>query len=194
VLTASSPASEAYTDRERTAAMPMPATMRFISSHATQVPRPVNRSSRKLQFVPRRWDIDERGRGVADASRFAEGASELVDAMMEPDWVAEEPEAHLLPHLQRACDAAGSPLVLESSKVESDGVLSLDLRWQGDPEAPVWPAVWALLGTVSESASYVRQRGENGVYICDVVTGMLDPDTTFAPHGHTLRLRVTGAD
>jgi hypothetical protein len=172
----------------------MPATSRFISSHATQVPQPVNRSGRKLRFVPRRWDIDERGRGVADASQFAEGAGELVDAMREPDWVAEEPEAHLLPHLRRACDTAALPLVLESSKVETDGVLSLDLRWQGDPEAPVWPAVWALLGTVSESASYVRQRGENSVYICDVVTGMLGPDTTFAPHGHTLRLRVTGAD
>jgi hypothetical protein len=143
--------------------------------------------------VPGRWDIDERGRGVADASQFAQGAGELVDAMREPNWVAEEPEAHLLPHLRRACEAADAPLVLESFSVESDGVLSVDLHWQGDPDAPVWPAEWGLLGTISESASYVRQRRERRAYVCDVVTGMLGPDTTFAPHGHTVRLRVTGA-
>jgi hypothetical protein len=67
--------------------------------------------------VPGRWDIDERGRGVADASQFAQGAGELVDAMREPNWVAEEPEAHLLPHLRRACEAADAPLVLESFSV-----------------------------------------------------------------------------
>jgi hypothetical protein len=60
--------------------------------------------------VGRRWDIDERGRGVADARHFADGARELVDAMVEEDWVAEDPDAHLLPHIRRACERDGAPL------------------------------------------------------------------------------------
>jgi hypothetical protein len=50
-------------------------------------------------MTARRWDDDERGEGVADAGAFAQGAEELVDAMRRPNWVAEQPEVHLLPHL-----------------------------------------------------------------------------------------------
>ena len=49
-------------------------------------------------MVGLRWDGDERGEGVADATAFAAGADELVGAMRRPGWVPEEPEVHLLPH------------------------------------------------------------------------------------------------
>ena len=41
-----------------------------------------------------RWDGDERGEGIADATPFAAGALELVDAMRLATWVAEQPEIH----------------------------------------------------------------------------------------------------
>jgi hypothetical protein len=137
-----------------------------------------------------RWDGDERGRGVADAAALIPGAQELLAALAEPGWVAEEPEAHLVPHLRRA----DGPLVFESAEVDPDGVLAVELRWRGEGNRrAVIRAVWALLGEVAESASYVRGPADEGDAVWEVVTGMLAPDTPFAPHGHTLRLRVADA-
>jgi hypothetical protein len=125
---------------------------------------------------------------VADARQFAGGARELVAAMETTDWVAEEPEAHLLPHIRRIC--AGSPLSLVQADVAEDGVLLVELRWEGGDESH-WPEVWRVVGSFAESASYLHQRRENGTDVFDVVTGMLAGETVFAPHGHTVRIRVT---
>ena len=135
-----------------------------------------------------RWDTDERGHGVADARQFAGAARDLVAAMEAADWVAEEPEAHLLPHIRRMCEA--SPLALAEAGVAEDGVLVVELHWQGGDESH-WPEVWRVIGSFAESASYLHQRSENGTDVFDVVTGMLAAETVFAPHGHTVRLRVT---
>jgi hypothetical protein len=47
--------------------------------------------------MPSRWDHDERGHGVGDATQLVPGASELVAAFSQSDWVAEQPEVHLDP-------------------------------------------------------------------------------------------------
>jgi len=145
--------------------------------------------------VERRWDIDERGRGIGDGTRMAPGARDLVAALELPDWVAEEPEAHLLPHLERACAVQGSPLELESAEALPDAAYELRLRWlgrRGDLRA-ARAAAFALIGVIAESATYVRQRDPVGdELLFEVATGMLDEDTEFATHGHTLLLRVTG--
>lgn len=122
-------------------------------------------------------------------------AQELLAAMTEPDWVAEDPEAHLLPHLQRACRRADSPFVLEEAQVDEDGALALGLRWTGPRRdlGAARAAVFELLAHVAETASYVRQRRDGHEVVYDVVTGMLAPDTSFASHGHVLRLRISGA-
>ena len=49
--------------------------------------------------MARRWDDDERGHGVADARQLVTGARELVVAFDAPNWVAEDPELHLKPHV-----------------------------------------------------------------------------------------------
>ena len=139
-------------------------------------------------MVNRRWDTDERGHGIADARQFADGARDLVAAMETTDWVAEEPEAHLLPHIRRVCD--GSPLSLVDAEVAEDGVLVVKLRWEGGDESH-WPDVWRVIGSFAESASYLHHGREDGTEVFDVVTGMLAGETHFAPHGHTVRLRVT---
>jgi hypothetical protein len=53
-------------------------------------------------------------------------------------------------------------------------------------------AVFAALGSIAESATYVRQRRAGDFLEFEVVTGLLARDTTFASHGHTLRLVVDG--
>jgi hypothetical protein len=138
-----------------------------------------------------RWEGDSRGRGVADGRGFTLGLAELVDATGEATWVAEEPELHLLPHLRPACETV--PLELESAATAADGTFEVELRWTGEQGAVgrLREAVFALLGAIAETSTYVRQRnGEAGELLFEVVTGMLEPDTSFAPHGHTLRVRV----
>lgn len=146
-------------------------------------------------MADRRWDGDERGHGVADASQFADGAGELIDAMRRLNWVAEEPELHLLPHLERACESL--PLRILDARTGDDGSYDVRLRWTGD-EAGVGvipAAIFGLLGGIAEPASYVRQRrpdtsdGSEEMLIFDVVTGIVD-ENPLKPHGHTLRLSV----
>ena len=135
-----------------------------------------------------RWDIDDRGHGVADARQFADGARELVAAMETTHWVTEEPEAHLLPHIRRILQA--SLLSLVTAEVDEHGVLVVELRLEGGDESH-WPEVWRVVGSFAESASYLHQWSDNGTDVFDIVTGMLAGETHFAPHGHTVRLRVT---
>ena len=138
-----------------------------------------------------RWDGDERGEGVADASQFAGGAEELVLAMRRPNWVAEQPELHLLPHLERASESL--PLRILDAHASDEGSYDVRLAWIGEEAGvgAVRAAVYALLGGVAEPASYVRQRrtATDGTLTFEVVTGILD-EAPFQPHGHTLRLSV----
>lgn len=55
----------------------------------------------------RRWDNDERLTGIADASAMEPQVSALLDAMARDGWVAEEPEAHLLPTCAGRADRSG---------------------------------------------------------------------------------------
>jgi hypothetical protein len=48
----------------------------------------------------RRWSDDARGRGVAEAGASLPAIKELAELAATPDWVAEEPETHLLPGLR----------------------------------------------------------------------------------------------
>ena len=138
-----------------------------------------------------RWDADERGEGVADAARFAEDADELIAAMRRANWVAEQPELHLLPHLEQACESL--PLRILDARTSDDGSYDVQLRWTGVEAGvgAVRAAVFALLGGIAEPASYVRQRRseDDATLTFEVVTGIVD-EGPFTPHGHTLRLSV----
>lgn len=144
--------------------------------------------------MDRRWDGDERGRGVADAQQLVAGASQLVAAFDAPDWVAEDPELHLKPHVDAWCQADGR-LELAHAYSDDEGAFVLDLNWRGGPAGPgaVRAAVYALLGQFAESATYVRQRrigtGQEAPKLrFDVGTGELDG--AFAPHGHAVVINV----
>jgi hypothetical protein len=142
----------------------------------------------------RRWDTDERGNGIGDAHAFVAGLSELADAMQASDWVAEDADAHLLPHLRRACQPLGLELV--------DAVTTADAVYEvrvavADREKRIGEtraAIFALIGSIAESATYVRQRRhDSGEVVFEVVTGMLASDSAFRSHGHTLRIHVVDA-
>ena len=136
-----------------------------------------------------RWDGDERGDGVADAAKFVDGATELIAAMRRPNWVAEQPELHLLPHLEQACKPL--PLEILAARTMEDGSYEVQLDWTGDEPrvGAIRATIFSLLGGIAEPSTYVRQRRSDVALTFDVVTGIVD-DMPFKPHGHTLRLSV----
>ena len=77
----------------------------------------------------RRWDGDERGHGVAGGESHKPHAVRLVKALELADWVAEEPELHLLPHLERA--ALGLGFGLGGAAVDG-ATYELRLTWLGE--------------------------------------------------------------
>ena len=138
---------------------------------------------------PPRWDPDERGIGVGDAHAHLDVIDGLRRAAAEPGWVAEDPDAHLGPHLA----AAAGPLAIDSAVAAPDGTYELRLRWAGpgDPDrGAVRAAVYAMIESVAESTTLVHELHEPEDLVFEVVTGTLAGEGPFATHGHTLRLRI----
>ena len=135
----------------------------------------------------RRWDTDERFSGVAGASGFAAAVDELAALARRPGWVAEEPEAHLVPHLSEA----ETGLRVLDCTVAADGALDVTARRAaGASQRDVRRQAWALIGAVAELAASVRERRDGDAVVFDVITGVPDGAGAFASHGHTIRLRV----
>lgn len=147
-----------------------------------------------------RWDGDRRGQGIGDAAQLVSGASELVAAFREPAWVAEQPELHLLPHIEAWCER-DQRLALTGAHTDDADAYVLDLDWR-DATGGVGAAraaVFSLIGSFAESATYVRQRrvagdgdGSAVQLQFEVGTGELAPDARFEPHGHVVLINVTG--
>ena len=158
-------------------------------------------SLRRTEIPPqakdRRWDIDDRGDGIADAATQSARIDELRAHAERPLWVAEEPDVHLWPHLERAVRESGSPWTGADWSIDDDGRLVVDLAHppvEGDrPQAALQAEVLKLIGFVVEGSTYleVDDRRADGELVVDVVTGVLDDQSPFKAHGHTLRFRVT---
>jgi hypothetical protein len=134
-----------------------------------------------------RWDVDTRYEGIADASAMVADVERLLDAMRRPNWVTEDPDAHLLPHLERACVADGSPWTLIEDRLEADGVYVVELRHAAPDSSDVGRDAVRLLSVIAEHVFSVRTVD---AVTYDCVTGMLDGDGEFASHGHLIRLLV----
>jgi hypothetical protein len=148
--------------------------------------------------MPRRWDDDQRGHGVGDAAQLVPGARELVAAFSQSDWVAEQPEIHLRPHVEAWCQR-DQRLALVEANIDGDHGYVLDLEWRGAnwSVGEARAAVLSLIGSFAESATYVRQRrvegeGSTSKLWFEVGTGELAPDARFAPHGHVVIINVAG--
>lgn len=145
----------------------------------------------------RRWDIDERGDGVADAAAAAGRIDELRAHAERSGWVAEEPEAHLWPHFERAITADGSPWLGAKHSTDPDGRFVVDLVHapvaDDRARAALHADVFHLLSLVAESATFIEieERRDDAQLVMDVVTGVLDDQSRFKAHGHTIRFRAT---
>src|SRR3954453_14298235 len=109
--------------------------------------------------MPPRWEGDNRGLGIGDALQLVSGASELVAAFRQPAWVAEQPEIHLLPHVEAWCEQ-DDRLALIDAYTDDMAAYNLDCEWHGASGrvGAARAAVFSLIGSFAESATYVRQR------------------------------------
>ena len=141
----------------------------------------------------RRWDTDNTGKGAGSASQQVGAVNALIEAMKLPDWVAEEPEVHLLPHIQTACARDGSPWRMVSSR-EEGVVFVVELEWQRSVGTlrQLTVDVFSLVGLIAESNTHVREHSGDKHVDFELTTGMLDEDGQYKGHGHLVLLRVTG--
>ena len=141
-----------------------------------------------------RWDGDRTGAGVSDGEAFAPPIRSMLAEMARPDWNTEQPEAHLLPHLERWCAREGSPFALRSTALDGT-VFVVDLvPREAAPAHDERPNVYALIATIAEPMTVVVESQMDGVDIFDVALAVVSGQSTFPKgHGHLVRLRVRPA-
>lgn len=141
----------------------------------------------------RRWDNDTRGHGDGTADWIVPDVHELVTALTQPGWVAEDPASHLLPHPRRVCEDSASPWTLVAAE-SRDTVYILTLEWSHpEPRLRQLRAdVFALIGVIAEASTFVHQHLTDEAIEFHLTTGMLDGDSPFKAHGHLLQLRIGG--
>ena len=152
---------------------------------------------RQARSRRRRWDDDTRGTGAADARAWRPLIETLAGVIDEDGWVAEEPELHLLPHLEAA--TATAPLAIREASTEGDGTFAVDLDWIGPGEASrlaIRSALYALIATIAETVTLLHEPPDAGGRVLEMLSGSAGGDGPFAGHGHTVRLVVSvpGAD
>ena len=136
----------------------------------------------------KRWDTDERGRGVGSAKQSLPAIEQLRQLAEAGDWVAEDPETHLLPGLRDRIEI--SALSLDSFETEPDGTFRVRLGSATRlSRREIRQEVWSLLGGVAEISTLVRETASGDVVRFEVVTG-IPPGGHFATHGHSLRVEV----
>jgi hypothetical protein len=135
-----------------------------------------------------RWDTDTVGRGVASGRRALAELDRLRDALAEPDWIAEAPEAHLLAHISRAAAAQAAEIVRTAAEPD---LFTVHVRARAANRRGLRELAFALVGSIAEASTLVREQPTAEGVAFDVATGMLSQDSEFAPHGHLVRLLIT---
>ena len=143
----------------------------------------------------RRWDGDVRGKGVASAASAAADVQRLIADMSAPDWVAEDPALHLLPHLRSFIERPKSPWRLVSAETSPDGRYVVQVAWNGETpsRAQLRAEAFALIGSVAENSTHIRERRTNDGVEYEVVTGIIEGDSGWLGHGHVVLIQVVEA-
>ncbi len=127
---------------------------------------------------------------MAGAEAGIDALDRLRAAMLVPDWVAEEPELHLLPHVRRVCDER--EWRIRRSEVVDD-VLEVDVATNLRSRGELRAAAFVLIGSFAEASTHVVATSRDDSVDVTVTTGMLEGDGAFAPHGHVVRLSLHAA-
>jgi hypothetical protein len=132
--------------------------------------------------------------GLADGTPLTGSLDAMSSAMRDLGWVTEEPVAHLGPKLEAWLGEQGQGRWTNVALATEERWLVVSAEWnRADGRMRDLRAdAFALIGSFVEDAAHVVQRRAGGVVEFEVATGQDTGD--FAPHGHLVRLRVTGPD
>ena len=115
----------------------------------------------------------------------------LRSAMVLLDWVAEAPDVHLLPHVERICEANGWRIA--RAEVVHD-VLEVDVVVTARSRGELRASAFVVIGSFAEASTHVAFSGAERTSVDVVVTtGMPEGDGSFGPHGHVVRLSMRAA-
>ena len=138
-----------------------------------------------------RWEGDETGSGISDGEAFAAPLRALLEEMSRPDWNTEDPEAHLLPHLQRRL-ASGDRLALTRFLVDDD-VLELVLETRANGHSDLRELVYPLIAAIAEPTTVIVERRDPGEHVFEVTLAVAPGQGDFPKgHGHLVRFRIAG--
>jgi hypothetical protein len=145
-------------------------------------------------MTSKRWDSDERFVGAGHARDAIPAVQRLLEAMQQDGWVAEDPEAHLLPHIAGAADRAPTVWRLEATDGSDPNRYVIDLEWRrrGGNHRDLIADVYVLIGRIAEAQTHITERKTPTTVEFDITTGMLAGDGQFAGHGHVIVLRIAG--
>jgi hypothetical protein len=136
----------------------------------------------------RRWEGDERGKGVASGAELAAPLHRFAALLADESWVTEEPVRHLGPKLT-AWLAGHIDDWADVEPADEQPWLTVRATWIGEASRRALRAgAIALLGAMAESELFVRQIDFDDRLVFEAATGLDGPD--FAPHGHLIRLIV----
>jgi hypothetical protein len=140
-----------------------------------------------------RWEGDQVGTGVGDAGDFAPRVRRLLNEMVSPDWVAEDPHEHVLPQLEREIGSPGSRWRLVDDVVVS-AIYVVTVEWTRSEGTlgELRRDALALVGAAAKTTTHVSERIRGDRIEYDVLTGVLEGDSRFRGYGHMLRLKVVG--
>jgi hypothetical protein len=123
------------------------------------------------------------------------GALERLGSVMaDAGWVTEDPIEHLGPKLRAWLEADGGVRWTEVVLAEDGPWLVVTARWaRTDGRLRDLRAdAYALIGSFAEEAAHAAQVRAGTLIEFEIATGQLTGD--FAPHGHLVRFRPTGAE
>ena len=117
---------------------------------------------------------------------------ELRELVAIPDWVTEDADAHLMPHIEQTI--AAEPDATLAGWHVADGVLEVDLETAvGTTVGRGRELAYRAIASIGEAVTYIRQAGTDPDAAFEVVTGMPPGSGEFATHGHRLTIRVRSA-
>jgi hypothetical protein len=107
-----------------------------------------------------RWDGDKRGAGISSGAAFMLPLRGLLEEMAREDWNTEQPEAHLLPHLEGT--VGETALTLTTTRLEDD-VFVVELERARGSLGELRNDVYRFIASVAEPTTTVVGRRDGAM-------------------------------